>query len=349
MRWTHLRRGLDFASRVLADFRRHKGFLLAGGIAYNTLISMIPMLAVLLAVLSAIFDHDLIVAVVHAELALVLPGGVDSVVHEIEGFLANRDMIGGIGLIVLLFFASLAFRMLEDALAVIFEHRRIPEARRFWISALLPYLLILILGVALVALTTLFVLLDTVPVARATELGDVVTGLSSALLYVGGMAGHVLLFALIYRLMPRIKVQFRRAMIGGLIATILWEIIRRILTWYFTSLSMISVIYGSLATGVIVLFSFEIAAVILLLGAQAIAELQHSADAGLPWYEAAPDEIEPLTAPETAPETASETAPWRAPAPPAAPQGSPAPLREGSAARMPSEWAERAPTTSTPR
>lgn len=342
MRWTHARRGLDFASRVLADFRRHKGFLLAGGIAYNTLISLIPLLAVLLAILSTLFDQSQIVAVVHAELALVLPGEVDAVVQEIEGFLANRDMIGGIGLLVLLFFASLAFRMLEDALAVIFEHRRIPEARRFWISALLPYLLILILGVALVALTTLFVLLDTVPVDPTTKLGDVVTGLSSAILYLGGLAGHVFLFALIYHLMPRIKVQFRRAIIGGLIATILWEIIRRILTWYFTSLSMISVIYGSLATGVIVLFSFEIAAVILLLGAQAIAELQHSADAGLPWYEAAPDEIEPLT-----PTEPSEPNSAQSPQPQADRSGAAA-AHQG-AARMPREWAERAPTTSTPR
>ncbi|HGG57133.1 MAG TPA: ribonuclease R, partial [Nannocystis exedens] len=38
---TQVRRGLNFAKRVLADFRRHKGFLLAGGIAYNTLISLI--------------------------------------------------------------------------------------------------------------------------------------------------------------------------------------------------------------------------------------------------------------------------------------------------------------------
>ncbi len=294
---THARRGLDFSKRVLADFRRHKGFLLAGGIAYNTLISLIPLLAVLLAALSSLFEQAQMVEVIRIELALVLPGEVDLVINEIENFLEHRDMIGGIGLLVLLFFASLAFRMLDDALAVIFEHRRIPARRSFWTSALLPYLHILILGLALITMTTLVVLLDTLPVERATQLGISISGLSSGLLYIGGLAGHVLLFALIYRLMPKIKVHFRRALIGGLIATIFWELIRQFLTWYFFNLSMISVIYGSLATGVIVLFSFEIAAVILLLGAQAIAELQHSADAGLPWYEAAPDEVGPRTPP----------------------------------------------------
>ncbi|HGG57648.1 MAG TPA: YihY/virulence factor BrkB family protein, partial [Nannocystis exedens] len=260
-------------------------------------ISLIPLLAVLLAALSSLFEHAQIVEVIRVELALVLPGEVDSVLDEIEGFLEHSDMIGSIGLIVLLFFASLAFRMLDDALAVIFEHRRIPPRRGFWTSALLPYLHILILGLALITMTTLVVLLDTLHVDRATQLGLAISGLTSALLYIGGLAGHVLLFALIYRLMPKIKVHFRRALIGGLIATIFWEIIRQFLTWYFSNLSMISVIYGSLATGVIVLFSFEIAAVILLLGAQAIAELQHSADVGLPWYEAAPDEVGPRAAP----------------------------------------------------
>ncbi|MCB9702115.1 MAG: YihY/virulence factor BrkB family protein [Myxococcales bacterium] len=291
MNATLVRRILGFAGRVLADFRRHKGLLLAGGIAYNTLISLIPLLAVLLVVLTRIFDEEQIITIVRAELLLILPGEVDAVIGEIRGFLAQRDVIGGVGLVVLLFFASLAFRMLEDALAIIFEHRRIPGRRRLWFSALLPYIHILILGAALIALTTMVVVLDTIHNNGATFLGLPISELTSALLYVGGFAGHVLLFTLIYRLMPTIKVRFRRALVGGLTASVLWEIIRRVLTWYFTNLSMISVIYGSLATGVIVLFTFEIASVIILLGAQTIAELQHSADAGLPWYEAAPDEI----------------------------------------------------------
>ncbi len=38
----------------------------------------------------------------------------------------------------------------------------------------------------------------------------------------------------------------------------LWEIIRHALGWYFGNLSQVTVVYGSLATAIIVLLSLEI-------------------------------------------------------------------------------------------
>jgi membrane protein len=289
---TLLRRIAGLLARVLANFSKHKGLLLAGGIAYNALISLVPLAAVLLVALSQLFDPGQLVAILRSELAMVIPGQAEGVVAEVERFLAQRQVIGGVGLLVLIFFASLAFRMLGDALAVIFEHRRLPVRRRFWIAALLPYLHIALLGVALVVLTAFVTLIDALPGAGGHRIGLTESALLGGILYVSGVIGQALLFTLIYRLMPAIAVHTRRALVGGICAAAMWEVVRRVLTWYFTSISIVNVIYGSLTTVVIVLLTFEIAAVIILLGAQIIAELQHSADAGLPWYEAAPDENE---------------------------------------------------------
>jgi membrane protein len=44
--------------------------------------------------------------------------------------------------------------------------------------------------------------------------------------------------------------------------------------FYFSTLSMVTVIYGSLATAIVALLSLEIAGMILLLGAQVIAEYE---------------------------------------------------------------------------
>ncbi|HVE54534.1 MAG TPA: ribonuclease R, partial [Ramlibacter sp.] len=44
--------------------------------------------------------------------------------------------------------------------------------------------------------------------------------------------------------------------------------------WYFSTLSTVSAVYGSLTTSIIVLFSLEIAATLLLLGAQVISEYE---------------------------------------------------------------------------
>jgi uncharacterized BrkB/YihY/UPF0761 family membrane protein len=47
-----------------------------------------------------------------------------------------------------------------------------------------------------------------------------------------------------------------------------------VLVWYLGTLSQVTVVYGSLATAVVVLLSLEIAATLLLLGAQVIAEYE---------------------------------------------------------------------------
>jgi membrane protein len=47
-----------------------------------------------------------------------------------------------------------------------------------------------------------------------------------------------------------------------------------VLVWYFSTLSQVRVVYGSLTTSIIVLLTLEIAALVLLLGAQVIAEYE---------------------------------------------------------------------------
>jgi len=82
----------------------------------------------------------------------------------------------------------------------------------------------------------------------------------------------------LYLVMPVGRIAFRQALIGGITATILWEITRRILVWYYSAISLVNLIYGSLATVVVFLLSIEAAALILLLGAQVIAEFDHRSD-----------------------------------------------------------------------
>ena len=74
--------------------------------------------------------------------------------------------------------------------------------------------------------------------------------------------------------MPAGQISAHHALIGGAAAGLLWEIIRHGLGWYFGTLSQVSVVYGSLTTAIIVLLSLEVAATLLLLGAQVIAEYE---------------------------------------------------------------------------
>jgi len=173
----------------------------------------------------------------------------------------------------------MAFRVLEDAIGLIF-HRPLPSLkRRFWVSALMPFLFILVIFAGLIIVTATNAIIDAQPTLNA-----LVHESTGKILYITGVLGLVLLFSLFYKIMPTAKVAFRRAIVGGLIAAILWEITRHLLVAYYTHVSVVNVLYGSMATIIIVLLTMEAVALILLLGAQVIAQLQCNANAGIPWH-----------------------------------------------------------------
>lgn len=292
---SHMPAMLRFVCRVLRDFfLRNHGLLLTGSVAFNMMLSLVPLCAVLMVVFSRFIDRQLLMDSLTAEVALIAPGFVPTLSDILEGFLANRGVVGGIGLVTLMFFSSKAFRVLEDAFAIVF-HRPLPALKRkFWVSALMPYLFILIVAAGLILITSANAVIDARSglLKHFPEIQSLVDPHIGRLIYLTGVLGLVLLFTLLYKIMPVARVSFGRALAGGLTAALLWEIIRHLLVGYYTRISAVNVVYGSMATIVIVLLTMEAAAFILLLGAQVIAELQHNADAGLAWYED-PAEIPP--------------------------------------------------------
>jgi len=243
-------------------------------VSYNTLLSLIPLFALLLIILSHVYDEQRLTDLLLTELGSLLPGHTDELSQQVQSFLRNRELIGWVGIIVLLFFSSWTFRSLEDAFSVIFP--RPQAARRLWISAVIPYAFIFVLGLGLLLQAVLVSLLEGLSDSQLAVLGNhwSAAELSTAMISLLSFLGLAALFTGIYRFMPVVDVRFRHAVVGGLVAAILWEIVRNILVWWFSNVSLVNVVYGSLATVVIVLLTLETAAIILLLGAQVIAELE---------------------------------------------------------------------------
>jgi YihY family inner membrane protein len=177
--------------------------------------------------------------------------------------------------------------MLEQAVAAIFHTSSQGRHRHFLVSAVLPYTFMLLLMVALFLITFVTSSLDALG-EQAVKVFGVQVSMeygTNLLLRLAGLVGLVGLFAGIYRVLPVVKISLNKALVGGLCAAALWVLVGRFLVYYFTSLSMVNLIYGSLGTVVVMLLSMEIAFVIVLLGAQVIAELEHSAQAGVPWWQ----------------------------------------------------------------
>lgn len=292
-----MRRYLDFGLRVLRTFGRNRGLLLAGGVGYNVLLSAVPLFAVVTVVLSHMVSEQRLFGVIAAQAQLIAPGHADLIVDTVRSLVENRQVIGWVGFAVMIFFSSLAFRMLEDAIAIIFERHERAGIRRAWVSMLLPYAWVLVLGLALLVLTGLAALLDAMAERGLTVFGFHVPLSDAGIfgLWVSGFLGTTLLFAAIYKVLPVVRIPPVQALIGGLVAAALWEITRRALVWWFANLSVVDAVYGSLGTVIVVLLCLEAGAVILLLGAQVIAELERSARAGVHWHQ---DPDEPRSPPE---------------------------------------------------
>jgi YihY family inner membrane protein len=150
------------------------------------------------------------------------------------------------------------------------------RSRPFLLSALLPLGYIVFIVAAMFVETFVFANLLAISGENIAVLGHIwsLGGFTRLLAYLGGVAVEILLISSIYFLMPVGRISPSHALIGGVTAGLLWEIIRHALAWYFDTLSQVSVVYGSLATVVIVLLSLDIAATLLLLGAQVIAEYE---------------------------------------------------------------------------
>ena len=265
-----------FLIAVIKGFRDNQGLLLAGAVAYYTLLSIIPLFALVLIVLSQFLEQELLLKTVSTVLTMAAPISADVLSRHLQAFMSHWKVIGTMGILMLLFFSSLAFTVLENAMSMIFLHRRLAQHRHFLVSALLPYVYILLLAAGFLVVSLMAGWLNQHSSDTPTLVGiDInMTSTTATVLYLLGVLGEVLLLTSIYLVMPVGQLAWSHALIGGVVATLLWEITRHALIWYFASLSFVSLIYGSLATTVIILLSFEFAAIILLLGAQVIAEYE---------------------------------------------------------------------------
>lgn len=265
-----------FALQTLKAFRANQGLLLAGAVAYYTLLSMLPLLILIVIGLSHYIEQAELFETLERYLQWVVPAHSAPLVRELANFVAYREFIGWLLLGTMLFFSSLAFTVLENAMSVLFVHRVAVRRRRFLVSAVLPYLYILFLGIGFLGVTLVAGSLQALGEETLEFLGLrwSLGGLSGVLLYLLGVTAEVFLLASIYLVMPVGRLKLRHALIGAVIAALLWEVTRHLLMWYFASLTRLGAVYGSFTTAIVVLLSLEVAATLLLLGGQVIAEYE---------------------------------------------------------------------------
>ena len=265
-----------FAWRVLCGFRANQGLLLAGAIAYYALLSIVPLLILSVIALSHVIPEHELLDTIGRYLAWLVPSQSNAVVTELRGFLDHRDVVSWVLLLTMLFFSSLAFAVLENALSVIFVHRIVNRQRSLVMKLLLPYIYVACLAAGLLLVTLVAGGLENLGEYQIDLFGQLFSlgKFSHLLLYLLGLAGEIVLLTSIYVVMPAGRLDLRHALIGAVAAVLLWELTRHVLVWYFATLSQVGVVYGSMTTTIVVLLSLELGATLVLLGAQVISEYE---------------------------------------------------------------------------
>ncbi len=267
---------MAFALQTLRSFSRNQGLLLAGAIAYYALLSAVPLMILSVIAFSHFVDQAELLNTLGHYLEWIVPSQSKIFLGDVSSFLENGIAIGTVLLVAMMFFSSLTFSVLEKAMHVIFAHRRDDYKRHFLVSAVIHYSFVLLLAIALLVVTFASITLQSLAQESVHLLGRdwPLSGASGVLLYLLGLSAEIMILTLIYFVMPVGRTRLSHAFIGGIAATSIWEVLRHILIWHFTTLSKASVVYGSLTTAVVALFSMEIATTLLLLGVPVIAEYE---------------------------------------------------------------------------
>ncbi len=74
------------------------------------------------------------------------------------------------------------------------------------------------------------------------------SGFSGVLLYLLGLAGEIVVLSSVHLVTPVGRLPLRQALISGVTAALLWEVMRRGLVWYFATLSQVGLARGPALT-----------------------------------------------------------------------------------------------------
>ncbi|MBE9516810.1 MAG: YihY/virulence factor BrkB family protein [Proteobacteria bacterium] len=264
---------VQFGIRVVIRFAGNQGMLLASALAYHVLLAIIPFALLVLIGLSHLMPVDQLNVYLREVMSGFGDAAASFVVEQTQAAYKNREALGITSIIGLIIFFVSAFRSIRNALNRMFLGLAGFNEPGLWLRILLPYLYALVLGSGIVVITLFTGVLDATVPAQWIVFGYTLplATIGEVTLRIMSILVEVLLFSLVYKVVPHVYIKWKHAFIGGLAATLLWELVRRAVVWFSSTLSVANVLYGSFAAMITMLIALEAAAVILLLGAQTIA------------------------------------------------------------------------------
>jgi len=274
---TRLKRLLHFALKIVLmvgrDFIQNLVKLQAMALAFKTLLSLAPLLAVVFSLLKAFGVHNRMEPALAEALAPLGEKGAEITVHLI-GFVnkMSAGALGSVGLVTLFITVLSLMGTIEEAFNHIWRVKSPRKlARRFS-----DYLSAILVGPILVfaAVTITATLQNNAIVQSLLSL----QALGAVILFLLRLVPYITLwgaFTFVYMFIPNTHVQLRSAVVGGLVAAVLWQTVGWGFAVFVASSTRYYVIYSSFAILLLFLLWLHIGWLIVLLGAQVAYAHQH--------------------------------------------------------------------------
>ena len=236
-------------------------FQAAGALSFTTVFALVPLSMVVFGVLSAFpAFSDWSDRLSDYIFSNFVPASARSVEAYLKQLSTNVGQLTAAGIIALVISLLITLNGVENTFNRIWRvHSARPQLGRF-----LVYWTVLTLG-ALVAAASLALSARFFAMSLfQTEAGH---ALENALLWLAPMVIELLAFTAIYRVVPHRTVKWRHALAGALLAVLLLETVKAVMSLYLGSFATYSKIYGTLAFVPIFLLWIYLGWVSILLGA----------------------------------------------------------------------------------
>jgi len=259
----------EMLKMTYTDWSEDKAPRLGAALAYYTVFSMAPMLIIVLAIAGAVFDTETVRTQINQQLGLGEQGG-EAMAMLVEG--AKKDE-GGIiatilSVVAVLFGATGVFIQLKDALNTIWEVEPKPGqgARAFVRERILSFAMVLAIGFLLLVLLVVSAMLNVVQKYLSDWLP--MPGWTAQLVDIAvSFGGVTLLFALIFKVLPDVKIGWRDVWLGAAVTALLFTIGKSLLGLYLGRETFGSA-YGAAGTLVILMLWAYYSSQILFFGAE---------------------------------------------------------------------------------
>jgi membrane protein len=274
--WRIPRRGWkDILWRTYDKINDNRLMAVAAGAVFYSLLALFPAIAAFVSLYGLFADPSTIDSTL-STLSGVLPGGAMDLVHEeLKRLAANKGANLSIGFVVSVLFAlwsaNSGMKAIIDALNVAYDEKE----KRSFIRLNLVSLLY-----TLIAMVSLMLAIGAVVVApivlNTMGLGGVGGTLIAVLRWPLLIALVVIGLAAAYRFLPcRREPRWQWLSVGSVTAAVLWLVGSLLFSWYIANFGTYNVTYGSLGAAVGMMMWMWISMLVILVGAQLNAEIEH--------------------------------------------------------------------------